>query len=87
MLNRFVAASKVVDNVFTSEVIAKVEEAMGGMPKPTEQALRASEAVLRARIVSTTHEMMYLLRARELWVQEHTSLLSKLDDLSNTSDL
>ena len=57
------------------------------MPSATEAALRSAEGLLRGRIICVTHEIMYLLQARELFVKEHELLLSRIEDRSNKFDL
>ena len=53
---------------------------------PGEQALRASEAALRARLVSVTHKIMYLLQARDLWLIEHDKLLARMESNAPVSE-
>ena len=57
------------------------------MPSATEAALRSAEGLLRGRNICVTHEIMYLLQARELFVKEHELLLSHIEDRSNKFDL
>lgn len=50
------------------------------MPEANEAALRAAEGALRSRIVSITHEIGYLLQARDIWAKEHDKMLTELED-------
>jgi hypothetical protein len=57
------------------------------MPTASESALRSSEGVLRAKIVCLTHEIMYLLQARDLFAKEHEQLLRRIEDRCSKFDL
>jgi hypothetical protein len=57
------------------------QAAVKNCPAPSEVALHSSEASLRARIISLTYEIMYLLKARETWVSEHNKVLAQREEL------
>lgn len=76
-----------MNNDYTETITKQVEKAHSSIPSASEQALRASESALRARIVTVTHEMQYLLLARDLWLMEHEKLLFRLENLGSTADL
>jgi hypothetical protein len=71
----------------TDDLVNRARELVQAMPSASEAALRSAEGLLRGRIVCVTHEIMYLLHARDLFVKEHEILLSRIEDSSNQIDL
>jgi hypothetical protein len=81
------AARMAVDNPAANDVVRRARDAVQSIPNATETALRNSEGLLRARIVTITHELMYLLQMRDLLVREHELLLARIEDRTSKIDL
>jgi len=69
-----------IDNAASIEIVSRARELVHTIPPASETALCAAESNLRARIVTLTHEIMYLLQARDLFVIEHESLLANIEN-------
>ena len=85
---RGTAAKLMVDNSIVVDTVSKARNIVQGQPLiADESSLRSVEGILRGKLVCLNHELMYLLRARDLYLFEHEQILARLEDRSNIVDL